>query len=483
MPQSTETIDELRARLAGLTGSARVEPLGILAQKLFQRMSSAPLESPSARADLDEAIQCSDEVYSHHHERDPQRPQVAAFLGFLLAFREAQVRGGGERLRAIALIDEAIAHGRFAVSYLAMLRVLLAMMLVTNSQDQLMGMGSLSAIDMMAGRRSPAAMPDIDRAEQLLATVRETPGVSADVSDMADLMLQMCEMVKAILGLGTRPIDLSAMQGMFTRLGDLQGRFNAGGAGFFGMMRKALEPGAGILDLPHEERPVIILEDNADASVDAPRERTPAPAAPQSTQGDLLHSLVELLSLERDGQSAWNAVAQLLLPDSDALDVETVDTAIGLASEVLESDDATLSEEDIALAHFVYATALCLRQRADSAGDGSDYVVGAQALLSAVRALPADHPEVPVVLRSLGAFLDPDRPLTGLDTLGAGFTGRLDALLATGNLSEDRKAELHALRCACRAAFAAVELRKAVDGLPANYPWPVPLKAAAQLFG
>jgi hypothetical protein len=277
-------------------------------------------------------------------------------------------------------------------------------------------------------------------------------------------------------------MDLSALQGMFGRLADLQARFRAGGAGIFGMMRHALEPGAGILDLPPVEHPVIIMEDSDDEPPD-PRAQTPAPVAPASTQGDVLRSLVELLSLERDGQSAWQAAATLLRPDAVAPDVETVDTAIAIASEVVESESTELSEEDVALAHFVYAVALYLRQRADSERESADYEPSAQALLSAVRVLPADHPELPVVLRSLGAFLDPERPLAGLEALAAGFTGRLDTLLATGNLPEDRRAELHALRCACRAAFAAAELRKAVNALPADYPWPVSLKAAAQLLG
>ncbi|MCG8915223.1 hypothetical protein L6E12_05390 [Actinokineospora sp. PR83] len=482
MPQSTETIDELRARLAGLTGPARVEPLSSLAQKLFHRVTTTPLESPSARADLDEAIRCTDEVYGHHRDGDPQRPQVAALLGFMLSLREMQVRSGDDRSRAVALMEEALAHGKFAASYLSVLRVLLAMLLVAGMQDRLMGMVSLSPIDMMAGRRAPAAVPDLGRAEQLLRTVGETPGVSTDVADMADLMLQMCDLMKTMLGLGTRPMDLSSMQGLFTRLATLQRRFNAGGAGVFGWMRTALEPGAGILDVPRAEVPVVIIEEDTAGHVDAPREQVAVAAPPQPTQSDLLRSLVELLSLERNGHSAWDTAARLLLPDSEAPDVETVDTAIALAGEVLESDDPDLSDEDTALAHFVYATALCLRHRADPTEDGADCEFGAQALLSAVRALPADHPDQPVVLRSLGAFLVPQRPLAGLDALAAGFTGRLDALLATGNLPEDRRAELHALRCACRAAFAASELRKAVAALPADYPWPVSLKAAAQLL-
>lgn len=483
MSQSTETIDELRARLAGLTGPARVEPLGNLAQKLVQRMINTPLESTSARADLDEAIRCTDEVYGYHREGDPDRPRVAGFLGYLLAFREMQVRGGSERPRAIALIKEALSHQNFPGFYLAMLRVLLAMLLIANTQDRLMGMMSLSPVDMLAGQRSPAAAPDLDQAEQLLRTVRETSGVSIDTSDMADMLLQMCELTKALLGIGTKPMDLSSMQSMFARFADLQARFNAGGAGVFGMMRDVLAPGAGILDMPRDEVPVLIMEDSTGESAEAPREQIPVTAPPSPAQGTLLRSLVDSLSLERDGQSPWHTTAQLLLPDADLPDVETVDNAIALASEVVESEEAALSEEDIALAYFVYATALCLRQRGDSDSDGTDYELGAQALLSAVRALPADHPELPVVLRSLGAFLAPERPLAGLDALAAGFTGRLDAVLATGNLPEDRKAELHALRCACRAAFAAAELRKAVNGLPTDYPWPVSLKAAAQLLG
>src|SRR6266702_1987441 len=226
MPQSTETIEQLRARLAGMKkGPARIEPLGNLAQKLFQRMMTAPLESPGTRADLDEAIECAGEIYEYHQDGDPQRPQVAAFLGYMLTFRSFHVQDTSGRERAMELLDEAIAYERFPVPYLAMLRVLLAMQLITGSQSQLTGTVSLSPIDMMAGRRSPAAMPDVDRAEQLLQTVRETSGVSKDVSDMAEALPQICELMKALLGLGTRPMALSAMQGLFSRLTDLQGRF------------------------------------------------------------------------------------------------------------------------------------------------------------------------------------------------------------------------------------------------------------------
>ncbi|WET76214.1 hypothetical protein P3102_18930 [Amycolatopsis sp. QT-25] len=480
MSYTTETIDELRARLAGLTGPARSEPLGSLAQKLYQRMMAAPIESPSARADLEEAIRCADEIYGYHREGDPQRPQVAAFLGFLLGFRDSQVRHGGERPRAIALLEEAITQGTFTASYSAILRVVLSTLLITNSEQRLTETMSLSPIDMLAGRRSPAADPNLDRAEQLLRTVSQTAGVSTDVLDMAELMLQMCGLMKTMHGIGANPLDLSAMQGLFMRFADMKKRFDAGGTGVVGLMRTVLEPGAGILDVPRDEVPVIIIEDEGEEGANEPRGLTPAVDPPRPARHDLMRSLVDLLSLEQDG---WNETARLLLPDSAAPDVETVDDAIALASEVMESDDAELSEEDTALAHFVYATFLCLRQRADSHGDGTDSELGAQALLAAVRALPAGHSALPVVLRSLGAFLSPGRPLAGLETVAAGFTGRLDAALATGELGADRAAELHALRCACRAAFAAAELRKAIEGLPADYPWPVSLKAATQPLG
>ncbi len=127
MPQSTETIEQLRARLAGMKkGPARIEPLGNLAQKLFQRMMTAPLESPGTRADLDEAIECAGEIYEYHQDGDPQRPQVAAFLGYMLTFRSFHVQDTSGRERAMELLDEAIAYERFPVPYLAMLRVLLA---------------------------------------------------------------------------------------------------------------------------------------------------------------------------------------------------------------------------------------------------------------------------------------------------------------------------------------------------------------------
>ncbi|MGW4393871.1 hypothetical protein ACWEHA_01180 [Amycolatopsis nivea] len=478
MPQTTETIDELRARLATLSGPARTEPLGSLAQKLFQRMANAPSDSLAARADLDEAIRCADEVHGHHREDDPQRPQVAAFLGFLLAFRVVRFGDGTDRTRAVALLEEALAQGRFQVSYFGILRLVLAILLFTGAQGQLTGMLAQNPADLLSGRRSPAALPDIDRAEELLGTVRETPGVSADVSEMAELLQELCGLMKAMLGLGGQPVGLSSMQGLFAKFTDLQARMSSGGAGFFGLMHQALESGVGVLDRRPDEVPVIILEDAAEESPEASREEAPAEDPPQPAQADLVRSLVASLSL--DGRDTWRAAAELLLPDSPPPAVESVDTAIALASEVLESETAELSEEDTAFTHFAHAVALCLRQRADPEGDGSDYDLGARALLSAARALPIDHPELPVVLRSLGAFLPPDRPLAGLDALAAGFTGRLDALLGSGSLAADRTAELHALRCACRTAFAAAELRKAVEGLPADYPWPVSLKAAAQ---
>ncbi|RSN46043.1 hypothetical protein DMC64_14975 [Amycolatopsis sp. WAC 04197] len=483
MPQTTETIDELRARLAGLTGPARTEPLGNLAQKLYQRMMTVPVESPSARADLDEAIRCADEVYGYHREDDPQRPQVAGFLGFLLAFRDSQVRSGGERSRAITLIEEAITRGTFAVNYSAILRVLLGMLLITNSEHRLTAMLSQSPIDMLTGRRSPAANPDLDRAEQLLLNVRETAGVTADILDMAELLLQMCELMKTLLGIGTNPFDLTAMQGFFGRFAELKRRFDTGGTGVFGLMRTALEPGAGILDMPREEVPVIIMEDDGEESANTPLEQTPAATPPLPARHDLMRSLVQSLSLDQNGEDTWHNTARFLLPGSTAPGVEIVDDTVALASEVMESDDVDLSEEDTALAHFVYATFLCLRQRADPDGDGTDYELGTEALLTAVRALPADHSAVPVMLRSLGAFLSPKRPLAGLEPVAAGFTGRLDAALAAGDLAADRAAELHALRCVCRAAFAAAELRKAIEGLPADYPWPVSLTAAARPLG
>ncbi|MGV9365775.1 hypothetical protein [Amycolatopsis sp. NPDC003731] len=483
MSQSTESIDELRVRLAGLQGPSRMEPLGNLAQKLFQRVAGTRLDAPSARADLDEAIRCGEEVYGYHRDGDPLRPRVAAFLGYMLGFRDLQIRGGADRPRAVALIEEAIANGKFPASWSAMLRVLLALLLISESQDRLTGMVSMSPVEMLAGRRSPAAVPEVDRAEELLREVRATSGISADVSEMADLMLQMCELMKMMLGLGTKPMDLSALGGMFARFTDLQQRFQDGGAGIFGIMRQTLEPGAGILDMPADERPVLVIEDDTEPPAEAPHEPVTPVAVPQPKRHDLLRSLLELLSLEQDGRGAWAATARLLLPGSEFPGVETVDEAVALASEVMESDESALSEEDSALAGFVYAAALCLRHRADPEGDGTDCVLGAEALLSAVRALPAGHPEVPVVLRSLGAFLTTERPLAALDAVAAGFTGRFDAVLATESLPADLKAELHALRCACRAAFAGTELRRAVEGLPGSYPWPVSLKAAAQQPG
>ncbi|GLW91207.1 hypothetical protein [Actinokineospora globicatena] len=494
MSHTPETIDQLRARLAGLTGPARVEPLGNLAQKLLQRATSTSLESASSRADLDEAIRHMDEAYGHLRAGDPLRPQVGAVLAYALAFRESTRGGGADRPRTTALLEESIAHGKFPTSFLALLRVLLAMALINSAQDRLTGMTSLSPIDMIAGRRSPAPAPEADRAEQLLAEVLRTPGVSKDILDMAGLLSQMCGLMKALLGLGSAPLDLSTMQGMFATFADLQGRMgSAGGSGILGMLRHGLQPGSGgILDIAPEELPVIIMEDTP-TPPSTPREQRPSHADPVAVpqapaRDDMLRSLVEVLSLGRDDRGPWHAASLLLVPDAPAPDVETVDTAIAMASEVLESDGGALSEEDTALAHFLYAIALCLRQRSDAAGveyefESTDYELGARSLLSAVRALPVDHPAVPVVLRSLGAFLAPERPLAGLDALAAGFTGRLDSLLANGNLPADRTAELHALRCACRAAFAAAELRKAVAGLPADYPWPVSLKAAVTLLG
>ncbi|MEU7524896.1 hypothetical protein AB0A74_04120 [Saccharothrix sp. NPDC042600] len=467
MSSVDDVIARLRAEAGGLTGTARVEPLSRLGQALLQRFSQLGPSAPTALADLNGAVDAFEEVLRHVGESDPLRVNVVLLLGFALSARNTYMTDDKDLSASIEHLSAALESDRVPPASAAGARMMLGQQYLTRAMSRV-ALGQ-STISMLTATANQSEVPEVDRAVECFRAVVDGPFISDDFRDMAQMSLEMSEAVRAILGGSPGGFNFQNMMAAMAKLQEMQQRYASGekpGYGPFKFTDVFNFANAGqLVNMDPMDHPVAVVHGEVD---DAPA--TAVPVEPEPEPVDLRGSLRKRLGL---AEPVWESAARLLVADPPA--VAVVDEAVAMAGTVVDEDE----DADV-VDWFLVAVTLHLRHRLDPGGD--DRRAGADALLTAARRSPVDHPALPVVLRSLGAFLAVDEPLGGvLDAVAAGFAGRFDAVLAGGGVTDpDQWADLHALRCVCRAAWAVAEAGRAVERLSADYPWPGPLKAAAR---
>jgi hypothetical protein len=468
-----DTIARLRAELAGLGEPARTAPLIRLGQALVARVIQNGPSAPSALPDIDAAVTALDEALGNLREDDPVRGAVSCILGLAHCWRGNFVNDPENRDAAVHHLSTALASGSLSVTHVVMAQMALGSQYVFRATSPLMSSGATMNLIGAMGNSDLAA--DCDRAADCFSAVLAGKSVSAEIRDLAQTLLELVSAFRPILGGGQGGLSLEKMANAMVSLQAVQERVTRDakpGYGGFGLPDVfTFDITRSILSRDPLENPVAVFEGEFEE-----KQPLPAPESVVPEQVDLRQSLRERLSLTDAGVPVWEAAAMLLSGVATPA-VAVVDEAVALASTVVE-EDGDVEPADAAVDWFLLAVTLHLRDRVDSGG--TDRQAGADALLTAARKVPADHPAAVVIMCSLGAFLDPENPLGGvLDRVAAGFAGRLDAVLAGGSVSDQgERANLHALRCVCRAAWAVGELDRALDHVQPDYPWPDPLKAA-----
>ncbi|MEV6829498.1 hypothetical protein [Amycolatopsis sp. NPDC051102] len=465
----TDTVAELRAELEKLHGPAKVAPLTRLAQILAQQYWRTGPGRPEAQPDLDEAIAALQECLEHLRAGDSVRGQVAAQLGWLLGARYgAHTQDERDRVAGLEVLTEALESPHLTRVHREMCQVQRGQLWLGRAT------GALRSPDMatqlIGGGVAPEVRADVDRAAACFRQLLADGPSSRELADGVESLLAVAEILQTMLsGTAGAGIDVPAMLGLMTKVQQLQDRFRQAVPGrrgsdtFFSFADMK-----SLMEIEPIDRPVaVVVQPEPEPE---PAEPVPAPPAPDGDR--LRRSLHEKLG---GAEPIWARAAELLRPDAPALSVEAVDELVALATMVAEG-------QPTAVDRFVLAVALALRDRLDDGGDRADAVAGAESLLAAVRELPAGHPARPVMLLSLGAFLDEERPFGGpLEVVAGEFADRADAAIAAGIADPADLAALHALRCLCRAAEAVAEFRRAA--VPPDYPWRNALKAAAQEAG
>ncbi|MGW5740678.1 hypothetical protein [Amycolatopsis sp. NPDC003861] len=474
-----DTIAGLRAELADLDGPARLSPLVRLAQQLAQQYWRAGPGRPAALPDLDGAIAAWQECLRYLQEGDSVRAQVTAQLGWLLGARYSlHTEDDRDRDVGLRVLGEALDSPHLAKVHREMCRVQLGQLSLFKVNKLFQTPGA--AMQLVTGGAPADVKADVDRAVACFRQVLAEGPSSADLERTVEPMLAVAEIMQTMVG-GTG-FDLQAMMGAMAKMQELQGRFgrlsgtNAvfqGTETFFSFadMRAVMETAP-------IDRPVAVVEQAPPESA-SPQPRTKPEPAP--TDSDRLRSsLAGKLGTTDSDRPVWARAADLLLPDAPGLEIDVVDELVALATMVAESGES--DAEEAAVDRFVLAVTLNLRNRLDDDGDRADAVAGAESLLAAVLALPADHPATTTMLLALGAFLDEARPFgEPLESVAGEFADRVDAVLAAGVADPADLAALHALRCLCRATEAVGDFRRAA--VPPDYPWRTALKAAAQEIG
>ncbi|RDI24517.1 hypothetical protein [Lentzea flaviverrucosa] len=480
-------IDELRAELAGLTGAARMAPLCRLGQALLQRFSFNGVHAPTSMGDLNDSISALGESLDLLEETDPLRASTAFLLGTGLSFRSQLLTDDDkDDTAAIDCFREALDRGTLPPVQVPIARLFLG----SQHMRRIAKPGPMQKImhDRMlrvaAPNPQPVAVSDIDVATECFKTVLADRSLSADIREMAELMLELTDVLAVLYGATTAEFNLANLGTFIAKFQGLQERFTTRARPGYGAFRipdvftVSLDSSSKLLSTPAGGRPVVVVTEPVPADdEDAPQPVEVEPEPAPEVQADVRKLLRGRLSLATD-VPVWEAAAALLLPGAPALAVPVVDDAVAMASTIVDEHPEDIAPEDAAVDQFLLAVVLLLRHRLDPAGD-ADVRASADTLLLAARTVPADHPSAPVIVRSVGAFLDAGDPFGGvLERIGAGFAGRLDVVLTT--VTDPREqANLHALRCVCRAAWAIADAAKAVTRLSPDYPWAEALRAAA----
>lgn len=483
-------IDELRAALTELTGTARMAPLCRLGQGLLQRFSFTGINAPTAIHDLNDSIAALEEALDLQADNDPLRAGTAFLLGTALSCR-SQFLTDDDRddTAAIECFSEALDRGTLPPVQVPIARLFLGSQHVRRiaKPGPMQKMMQDRMLRVSAPNPQPVAVSDLDRGIECFESVLADRTVTSDIRDMADLMLEFTRTLQIFYGASSAQFNLADLGNAMGSLQRLQERFTTQAKPGYGAFRipdvftVSLDNSSRLLSAPPGARPVIVMTEVAveDEAVPEPVVVAPAPTAKPLSDGR--KSLRDRLSLAAD-VPIWEAAAALLLPGAPALAVPVVDDAAAMATELVDEHPEDVSQEDAGIDQFLLAVTLLLRHRLDPVGD-ADLLASADSLLAAARAVPADHPAALVVARSLGAYLDAGDPFGGVvERIGAGFAGRLDVVLS-GVSDPGEQANLHALRCVCRAAWAIADVAKAVTQLSPGYPWATALKAAAKPAG
>lgn len=478
-------IDELRAKLAGLSGVARMAPLCRLGQMLLQRFNFNGMQSPNSLVDLNDSIAALEESLELQEEDDPLRAGTSFLLGFALSGRSAYLTDDDkDDTAAIGCFRTALDSGKLPPAHVPLAQVLLGSQHVRRiaKPGPLTRIMNERMLRVAAPNPQPVSVSDIDLATECFRTVLDDRAIAPDLRNVAELMLEFTEVLAVLYGASAGECNLADISTFLGRFQRLQERVTAQARPGYGAFRipdiftVSLDSSNRLLRSSAEDRPVMVMTEQGGGDDDQPvvleHEPVDEPAP------DLRKPLRDRLSLDTS-VPLWEAAGALLLPDAAAPAVAAVDDAIAMASTIVDGHPAGIAPEDAAVDQFLLAVTLLLRHRLDPTDD-ADLHAGADALLVAARTVPADHDSAPVVLRSLGAFLDADDPFGGvLERVAAGFAGRLDVVLAAVT-DPGEQANLHALRCVCRAAWAIADAARAVERLAPGYPWAEALKAAAQ---
>jgi hypothetical protein len=486
-------ITKLRAELAPLEGAVRLGPLTRLGQALAERYWRGGPGQPSGLPHLNGAIEALQEAYGYMRADDGLRGQVAGMLGWNLAARHSlHPDAGQDRETGIRMLEEAIASPNLSELLRAMCRVQLGQLYFSQAVLILQAPGA--AMNLVTGQVPPDVAADTDRAVDILRQVIADPPASAELVEAAEAMLAMAEVMQTMMRGTGGGFDVQRLMDGMAKLQNLQARFarSAGpGQSFSGTPTfLSFSDMQAAMSMSPLDRPVPVVRQQGAgepvvvdaAPVDEPEPRpvvVPAPATPD--RDELRRSLHDKLPGADGTEPGWARAAAMLLPTAPVPAVDVVDEVVALAMMIVDLADG--DGEAVAVDRFVLAVALYLRDRVDDDPDHADRLAGAENLLAAVGAVPADHPAATTMLRALGAFLTEDQPLGGvLDTVADGFADRLDAAITAGVAKDAAElATLHALRCLCRAAGAVAELGRAA--VPPDYPWQATLKAACRAVG
>ena len=482
---SDDIIAQLEAELSGLSDAARLPSLTRLGQALADRYWRTGPGTPGSVVPLNGAIAALDEAHGYMRDDDGLRGTVAGQLGWLLGARCTLHAGDArDRDKAFRMLEEALGSSALPAIMTTMCRVQLGQLSLNEVTTGLQSGGSL--MEMVHGHAPPDAVKHADRAVTCFREVLAGPAVSAEITDTVQPLLTLAETVRMMVsGTGAAGLDMQRLMQVMTQMQTLRSRFAPGMAAAGGLQGTpsflSFQDFQNIAGMNPVDRPVAAVQSVSPVVEGEAVQAPPRPTPPPADRNELRRSLHEKLAGAAGPEPIWKAAAAQLLPGAPPPSIEVVDEIVALAEMVVDlpvDEDGTMAED-----HFTLATALYLRDRADEGGDHADLLAGAQSLRTAVRTVPLDHPATTTMLRALGAFLDEDRPLSGVaEVMGEDFADRLDSALAAGVTSDAADvATLHALRCLCRAAGVMAELGRAP--VPSDYPWHVALKAATRLAG
>ena len=470
------TIAKLREEISRLHGPARVRMLERLWQELGVRYWRAGPGTPAALGQLSAAIEAMNEAYHLMDAAQPARRQVAGQLGWFLSIRYG-AHGGGEadRETAMALLAEALDHSDLPSALATVARVSLGKLHLDRVME---AMNSAATRGGFLGGASPGARADVEEAIRHFRVILDSPPVSAEVSTITRIMLDLAEAVLPLVSGDLARFDTGKLTNAVAAMQQLQQNgFPMGMPG--SILSSPLSLPIDLTTMNPLDFPVPDLQgDPGQAPAVPPRRPAAAPKAP--TDPDLPRRAARDRLATMVGNSAvpvWEQARALLMAGPERVAASGLDAYIGAAANAVDAGEDTDPVES-GLDRLLSAVGLCLRERRDGSGWDDDLVGGgyrtaAELLLAAATRIPAGHPAAAVVVEALGGLLDQARPLSGAITEIAGPLGEYAAEVTP------RPATVTAFGELCRAiaalaAGAEVDpdpLATAVTAVPAEYAW------------